>query len=151
MSNIRGKYTSSAESMTITDATQFFQLRGATGATAEILEIRVFQTSDTSLAMNAIHFERGTAGAGGTTPTPDEWSPDGPAAIYVAAHTGPSGEVGTVDWNYRQGWNILQEFVWLPTPEIQIYLKQDDDLALSLVTADSLTMGYTITWIEFDV
>lgn len=150
MPTLRGKYTVSAEGVSVTDATQFFQLVGGTGACVEILEIRVFQTSDTALAMNALHIERGTGGAGGTARTEDEHSPDGPAAIASASDGSPTTEVTGVDMNIRVGWNILQEAVWLPTPELQLWLKQNDDLAISLATADTLTIGYTITWNEYD-
>jgi len=137
----------------ISAATQFFQLRGdTTGSAAEILEIIVFQTGATALdAMNGIHIERGTGGTTGAAQTEDEWMIDGPAANFAAADVGSAFgvQVGTVDWNYRRGWNFLQEFVWLPTPEVQIWLKESDDLALSLIISDTLTIGYSITWVEY--
>lgn len=151
MNNIRGKYVASHEGMAVSDISQFFQLRGAAGAVAEVLEVRVWQTSDVSLAVNAIHFERGTGGAGGTDRANDEYVTDFPTALFDAFDTAPSTEVTTVDLNIRVGWNILQEMVWLPTPEIQIWLKEEDDLALSLVTTDTLTMGYTVSWREYQV
>jgi hypothetical protein len=147
---IRGQYSVSFEGLAVTDNSQFLQLLGASGACAEILEVRIWQTSDNTLAGNAIHMERGTGGAGGTSQAIDEWIIDAPTAVLTANRDAPTTEVTGVDMNIRIGWNILQELVWLPTPEMQLWLKQSDDLAFSLVTADSLTIGYTVTWNEYD-
>ena len=61
----------------------------------------------------------------------------------------PTGDVGTVTWDLVCGWNILQEFVWLPTPRFQLFMGASDTLALSLLNTDALTIGCSVIWEEF--
>jgi hypothetical protein len=150
MKQKQGQFTASADSVAVSDATQFIQLIGAAGVCIEILELRVFQTADTAIALNGIVIERGVGGAGGTAATVSKWVAGGAAAVGTVNHAAPSSEVGTLDFTYRVGWNILQEAIWLPTPEMQLWLRPSDDLGVRLTGTDILTIGYSLTWNEYD-
>jgi hypothetical protein len=143
-------FTTAAAALAVTDTGDFLQLRGAAGAIVEILEIRVSQTSDTTLAMNAISIQRGTAGSGGAARSEYEYDTAGPTAL-VTAFSLATVDVGSVDLAVVAGWNILQEFVWLPTPEMQLHLAASDHLGISLLNADTLTVNAQVTWREIGV
>ncbi len=141
-------FVATTSGLSVTDTGDFLQLRNTTAVTCKIKEIRVWQTSDTTLAMNGIQISRGDSGAAGSDVTNHEWDIGGPAAVADAFSLATT-DVTTLDLDIRCGWNILQEFVWLPTPEFQIHLAESDHLGVHLVGTDSLTMGWTIIWEEF--
>lgn len=153
MANPVGTYSLSVNGLTVTNANNFFQLRNGSTRRIEILEIRVFQTSDTALAMNAIQLERGSGGAGGTAVTEyeEDVSLGSPIAQGFSNATAFSAEVGTLDMVKNIGWNVLQELVWVPPPKYPFILLADDDLGVSLLNSDSLTMGVSITWEEYGI
>lgn len=142
-----GTYQVQANTLSVTDTGDFIQLRNSTGVTCEILEVRVWQTSDTTLAMNAIRMRRGANGAAGTELTERELDVAG-AAPVATAFSLPTTDVNSDDLDIHCGWNILQEFVWLPTPEFQIHLAASDHFGVSLLIADTLTIGANIIWRE---
>lgn len=140
-------FVATTSGLSVTDTGDFLQLRSTTGVICEVLEIRCWQTSDTTLAMNGIQISRGASGAAGSDVTNHEWDIAGPGAVADAFSLATT-DVDTLDLDIRCGWNILQEFVWLPTPEFQIHLAASDHLGVHLVNTDSLTMGWTIVWRE---
>jgi hypothetical protein len=143
-----GVFYTQANGLSVTDTGDFIQLRGAAGVRIEVLEIRVSQTSDTTIAMNTIRLHRGTGGAAGTGLTEREWDIAG-AAPAATGFSLPTTDVGTLDLDVHCGWNILQEFVWLPTPEFPLVLAASDHLGVSLLAADTLTMNASILWAEY--
>lgn len=144
------RYMSSAINLAVTDDGDFLQLRNGASTVVEIHEVRVFQTSDLALNPNGINFRRGVGGAGGATHT--EWkydvsSPDAGIAALDLATT----DVGTVDLHLVFGWNLLQEFVWLATPQQRIWLAASDHFGVALSDDDTLTMGWFIHWEEWGI
>jgi len=143
-------YYVQANSLSVSDAGDFLQLRNPGGVICLVKEIRVWQTSDTALAMNAVRFNRGAGGAAGAALT--ERLMDVAVADAVATgHSLPTTDVSSLDLDVHVGWNILQEMVWLATPELEIHLAANDHLGISLLTADTLTIGASIFWQEIGV
>lgn len=145
-------YYVQANSLSVSDAGDFLQLRNPGGVICLVKEIRVWQTSDTALAMNAVRFNRGAGGAAGASAPPTAREMDIAGASAVAtAHSLPTTDVSSLDLDVHVGWNILQEMVWLATPELEIHLAASDHLGISLLTADTLTIGASIFWQEIGV
>ena len=143
-------YTTVAENISMVgDAGDFFQLRGAAGATAVIHEIRVWQRGSTTLTMDTLRLRRGTAGAAGAGITEFEYNTGGSAPIFLA-FTLPTTDVGAIDWEGAMGWNNLQEQMWMPPPRLQIPMKVDDDLGIFEASSTAHTgVGCFIAWEEF--
>ena len=101
--------------------------------------------------MNAIRMRRGTTGTvGGGVVTEEKWDEGGLAVSAVEAVSLPTGDVATITLGYTRGWNILQEFVFLPTPEFPMILRGSaEKLGVSLLNNDTLTLGWGILWQEF--
>ena len=136
-------YVVGSEGVTVTNGNDFFGLRGGAGVLSIIKEIRVFQTNVTDLEMLAIVIARGSA----LTDYPNDTN--SPASARTG-HSNPGTNMGSIDWNYFTGWNLLQDMIWLPTPQLQLILKPADELSLSLANspAASTTIGFTISWDE---
>ena len=149
MADTRNTHTASFTGISsAADATDVFALIGGTGAIAHILEIRIWQIALTAVTNEEIIIVRGTGGATGVGVTEyDYWAGDTP---ILTAVSNPGTDVATgIDLEIRAGWNVLQPFVWLPTPQLQIPMKEDDDLGISfLSTTVYTTLGCQITWEE---
>jgi len=148
MANPIGTYYQQATSLAVVDNGDFLQLRNTTAIRIEVLEIVVYQTSDVTLAMKALRFQRGVGGSGGTALTEREWDVAGQAPAG-ACFSLPTVDVGTLDLDVHRGWNILQEYVWLPTPAFPLILKPSDHLGISLRDNTTLTIGCGILWQEY--
>ena len=147
-----GLYSVSGKALSVSSADDILQLRGAVTVNCLIHEIRLWQTSDTTLAMNSVRIRRGSSGATGTDLSADEDKYVVAGASQAAsAFSLPGSNVGSPSFDLHCGWNILQEFVWLPTPEIRLALHGVDMLSVSLLNTATLTMGCSVTWEEFEV
>ena len=64
-----------------------------------------------------------------------------------------SANVGTLDMVKNFGWNVLQEFVWVPQPRYPLILLASDHLAVSLLNAPGVTleMGVSMVWEEYGI
>lgn len=144
-----GTYSASASSLSVTDTGDFFQLRVTGNIRVLVREICVFQTSETTLASNAVHIVRGTSGEAGGTGL-DEYEVDNvmPSA-GATAFSLPTGDVATTTWEKVIPWNYLQEVVWFPSPQFPLVLVQDDNLGISLLNTDSITLGVNVSWQEY--
>lgn len=143
-------FMSSAISLSVTDTGDFLQIRNAANTVVEVHEIRAFQTSDVLIAPNGIEIRRGVGGAGGVAHTEWEYDTTDTNAVVVAVDQATT-DVGTVDLELVFGWNALQEFVWLATPQQRIWMAESDHLGVALSNADTLTMGWFIHWEEWGV
>lgn len=149
MSNGWHRYAATAENLTlVADTGDFFQLVG--GSTPwRLLEVRVFQRGTTTLTMEVVRLHRGTGGSGGTALTEYEYRTAGPASTIAAASL-PTTDVSTDDWEYHLGWNMLQEAVFLPIPELWVPMKANDDLGIAQLTGTAHTgVGVTAVWEEY--
>jgi len=142
-------YTANMSGQPTTDQDDFFRLKGAAGVLCKVKEIRVWQTGSTTLAMNGVQFVRGTSGGTGGTAL-DEYKMDiTSVAASATAFRLPTADVATTDLTVKVGWNILQEMVWLATPELEITLGATQILGVRLLVGASLTgAGLNIIWEE---
>lgn len=146
-----GQYQARDAARAVSATGDIFQIRNSsTDRRAEILEIRFGQTSLTDLELLTYAFNRGTNGAGGTPLTERPFLSDMPAAACEAA-TGAVTDVVVANLEYGGVWNVLQEFVWLPSPEIQIILEPGDDLGIAIETTPSGSMSTScnVVWREY--
>lgn len=146
----RRLFTARGENLSlVADAGDFFSLEGIVGRIAKILEVRVWQRGSTTLVMDTISMRRG-AGAvlAGTSVVERSWDTTGTAPGLIA-YTLPTVDVGTVDWEYSMGWNLLQEAHFLATPDMEIPLKEEDDFGLFTNASVAHTgVGVCVTWAE---
>jgi hypothetical protein len=142
-------FSASAENLTLlADAGDFFALIGGT-TPWRLLEVRVFQRGTTTLTMDSILIHRGTAAAGGGALTEYEYNTSGPTAT-VAAVSLPTTDVGTDDWQYRMGFNLLQEAHKLPIPKLWVPCKANDDIGITRATTTAHTgVGVEVVWEEY--
>ncbi len=143
------RFSTNAENLTLeADTGDFFQLVGGT-TPWRLLEVTVWQRGSTSLVMETLRFHRGTAGSGGSGTTAHEYGTSGPAATVTPASL-PTSDVGTDDWVYRRGWNLLQEAVILPIPKLQVPFKANDDLGIAQESGTAHTgVGVQVVWEEY--
>lgn len=142
-------FSTEAENLTLAaDTGDFFQLVG--GALPWLLlELRVFQRGSTSLTVETLRLHRGTGGSGGSALTEYKYGTAGPAAT-VAGTSLPTTDVSTDDWVYRMGFNLLQEAVFLPPPDLWVPFKTSDDLGVAQMTGTAHTgVGVNAVWAEF--
>ena len=144
------KYSIARSGITTVDGGDFFQLRNIAGRSVKILSLYVFQVVGTTLFLPGVRATRGVGGAAGTDRTSSIMSLDPTdAAAGMTAFELPTTDVGTVTWEALRGWNILQEFVYLPIPEIQVPMAASDHLGIGTLTTGSLTnVGIMIDWVE---
>ena len=143
------RFSANAENLTLlADSGDFFLMEG--GSTPwRLLEVRVWQRGTTTLTMDTIRLHRGVGGGTGTALTEFEYTTAGPASV-VQAQSLPTVDVGTDDWIYRGGWNLLQEWVFLPPPEMWVPFKANDDLGITRATTTAHTgVGVQVVWEEF--
>lgn len=142
-------YMASVAGLAITTTNDIIQLRNTTDRAVLIHAVHVSQTSELTISqMHVINLRRGVSGATGDAL--NEWENDvSDTDAGVTAVSEPGTNVDTSDWDGLFGWNILQEFVWLPTPEMRLWLAASDHFAVALLNADTLTMNATIFWEEF--
>ena len=146
-----GTYIARDAGLSVTDTGDVFQLRMPSTRKATILSIRLWQTSITSLFMSNVRIRRGVGGAGGAAVTEQEYDTEtaGPGGVVVSL---PTTDVGTIDWEFTDGHNILQPFIWLPTPAEQLVVMASDHLGISWGTTNGMpftsSAGFNIIWEE---
>ncbi len=147
-------YTAGAENLTLlADAGDFFNLEGGSAdRAAEILEVRVWQRGAVTLVMDTIIMRRGVIGTpAGAAETEYSYDVSGTAPAWVARSL-PTADVATTDLEIGVGFNLLQQAQWLPTPELQIPLRANDDFGIFTSTSVAHTgVGIQVTWAEWGV
>ena len=132
------------------DDGDFFALVGG-GTAWRLVEVRVFQTGTTTLTMDGLLISRGTGSAGGVGATEREWQTNGPAPT-VTCLTMPTTDVDTagLNWQYPLGWNLLQEAIWPPIPEIMLPCIGTEDIGLHKITTTAhQDIGVGVIWEEY--
>lgn len=143
------EFSAGVESITLlADAGDFFLLAGGT-TPWRLLEVKIWQRALTAITMDSILLHRGTAGAAGGAITEYEYSTAGPAPTVTATSL-PTTDVGTDDWQYRDGWNLLQAWHYLPIPKLQPPFKANDDLGITRgTTVAHANVGVQVVWEEY--
>lgn len=149
MENGWHKFSVSMENITLlADAGEFFALIGGANPWL-LLEVRVWQRGTTTLTVDTLIFRRGTGAAGGTGLTEYKYGTAG-SVNTVTGVSLPTTDIVTVDWEYKMGWNLLQEAVFLPTPELWLPGQAADDFAITRSTTTAHTgVGVQASWAEF--
>lgn len=134
----------------IADTGDFFQLRGGGDDVPwKLLELGVFQRGTPNLTMETIRVHRGVGGSGGTALTEYEFATTGPTPT-VAAFSLPTGDVASNNLIHFHGWNMLQELLILPTPELQAPFGGNDHLGINQQSGTAHTnVGVRAMWAEF--
>ncbi len=109
----------------------------------------------TSLELNTVQVRRGSSGGtGGSGFTEGAMDGNAPTSVCTAAGL-PTGNVGTFDLLLYMGWNILQEFVWLPPPELALTFAAGTShmvsISLRVAPSAAMTTGVSIFWEERSV
>ena len=116
-----------------------------------MLEVEIFQRGTTTLTMETILLHRGTASAGGTGVTEYEFQTTSPSPTTLGFSL-PTTDVGsaTETWQLRRGFNLLQEAVHLPIPDLWVPVAASVDFGIAQMTGTAHTgVGVSITWAEF--
>jgi len=143
-------YSAVFEEVAVTAVQDLFEIVAPADSVVIIHMFEVSQSSDTDSEQLNLLFHRGsTSGSGGSTPTPR------PLAVGDAAFG------GTVEANntsqstegvhlHAASFNVLNGYMWMPTPEARIILSPSGRLIIELQTApaDSLTMSATVVFEE---
>lgn len=153
--NPTGVYTARDSAITITNSHtgDVFQLHGGANR-VEVIEIRMGQTTLTDLEQLVVTLERGTGGTGGLALTEREWQTayQAPTAAALSESTAFTQDVDAtaLDLDYQMTWNILQELVWLPTPEFPLILPPNVNLGIALqAPSATISLNVGIVWREF--
>lgn len=148
-------FMASGLDLSVTGTGDFMQMRNASDRKITIHELHIFQDQEFVFAKNTIRIRRGSNGAGGFDHTEWEYDVTGVASgvTVVQLATTP---VDTFTWEKDNDWNILHPYTWLPTPPneetgepgTQLVLAGGDHLGVSLATADTLNMGFFVSYEE---
>lgn len=144
----------------VTAAQDAFSILTPAGASIQLLEITLSQSSDFGDAQDELlpwSIKRGatSAGSGGSAPT-ISITPNGgqsPASgCTVHANDTTAANTGTIYTLKADAFNVRAGLIWMPTPKITelFFVAPSTRIVLGIAApADSLTMHGTITWEEF--
>lgn len=138
-------YSATFEEVSVTVAQDLFEINAPADAIVVIHGFEISQSSDTDSEMlNLLVHRGGTSGSGGTTPTASPLEV-GDAAFggTVEANNTTPGTEGTI--LHSAAFNVLNGYIWVPTPECRPVLSPSGRLMVELQTApaDALTMSGT--------
>jgi hypothetical protein len=136
---------SAAHSTAIT----ILQLTAHSTSGIQIIRAWVTQSTSTTSSQTAIQLVRKSATATGLSSiTPVKLSTLDPAAVTTAGHTA-TGEGTDTDVLIREGFNILNGWVYLPVPEERIDVPPSGIIGLKFPSAPaSATYEYGIVFVE---
>ena len=116
--------------------------------------MRIWQRGSTTPDINTLVFERGViTSPAGTAVTVRKWDTASPTST-VTPRSLPTADVdkSTADMRIRFQWNILQEVIWLPTPDQKILCGPGVDFGIHVQNSTAYTdTGVTVTWREYGV
>ncbi len=146
------RYEASASGLTLlADTGDIVQMIGGANPWL-LLEVKVWQTGSTTLAMEDLRLIRvaGSSGAGGSALTEHEYSPSGPAATVAVTSLPTTDMGGTPNLDIGLPFNNLQYAHELLTPELWIPCAIGTDMAIGNQGAIAHTgVGLRVVWAEF--
>ena len=144
------RYEANMENITLlADAGDFFLLAGGANLWM-LLEIQVFQRGQSTIAVDSLRFNRGVGGAGGGLLTEYRFAATNSPVPTCVATSLPTTDVGTIDWQKRRGWNLLQEASVVPIPELWLPMRANDDLGIGREGIVAHTgVGVNVAWAEY--
>lgn len=132
----------------LTDTGDFFALVGG-AVPYRVVEAKLWQRGGTAVVTDTVRYRRGTGATGGSALTTEsKYGTAGPTPVCQALSL-PTTDV-TSDWEFRDGWNLLQAVHWLPTPRFGLPMKANDDFAIARDGIVAHTgVGCTVVWEEY--
>lgn len=134
---------------TVSTAITVLQLTAPSTMNLEILRVWIEQSSSTTSAMTDAELVRKTATiTGGTSITPVKMIPGDPSPTTTALRTA-TGEGTDGDVLMAESFNILNGWLWIPTPDERPWVAPSGLIALKFTAAPtSATYRYGITFEE---
>ena len=143
-----GIYVARLDAVVISTAITLIQVNAPATAALEIIRVWVGQTLSETSTQESIQILRTTTAGTGTSFTPILLRP-GDAAAGATATTNHSGEGSAGDSLLREGFNILNGWLYLPVPEERIIVAPSGRIALKFPVAPaSATWQAGIIWRE---
>jgi len=142
-------YVARMDAISVAAAKTLIDLTAPSTAVLEILRAWISQdTSETSTQEVAEIGRKTAAGAGGAAFTPVKFAV-GDSASGVTASIGPTGEGSGYSVLIREGFNLVNGWLYLPVPEERIQVPPSGIISLKLaqVTA-TITVSAGIVWKE---
>ncbi len=135
-------------SATVATAITIVQITAPATSGVTLMRAWVTQSSSTTSAQAVIQINRKSATATGTAYTPVKLNTGDGAAVATALHTA-SAEGTDTDILIREGFNILNGWLYLPIPEERIQIPPSGILGLKFPTAPaSATYEYGVAFEE---
>jgi antitoxin (DNA-binding transcriptional repressor) of toxin-antitoxin stability system len=135
---------------TVASAISVLQLKPGTNGPAEILRASMSQSGNTTSAQVAVALQRKSAAAtvtiavaGVNVAKLNPIAPTADASLGTSATGFTASAEGTpTDYPVKRGFNVLNGFEWLPTPEERVLVPQSGFLGLTFVTAPPSSVFY---------
>lgn len=143
-------YAAIFEEVTVSAIQDLFELVAAADSVVIVHSLEISQSSDTDSEMLNLIIHRGsTSGSGGSsvTPTPLQVGAQAFGGTCEANNTSQSTEGAIL---HAACFNVLNGYLWTPTPECRPVLSPSGRLIVELQTApgDALTMSGTLVFEE---
>lgn len=134
-----GTYVVVYPATAVSTAISIIQIKAGAGGPLEILRAHVSQGLSETSTMEQINIVRKSAAATVTSATPLKFNPADQASLAVggtaATGTQASAEGTDSDILISEGFNILNGWTWLPTPEERIFVPGGGIIALKFPVA----------------
>lgn len=134
-----GIYTVVYPATAVSTAITIIQIKAGAGGPLEILRAHVSQGLSETSTQEQINIVRKSAAATVTSFTPLKYNPADQAALAVggtsATGTQATAEGTDTDILVSEGFNILNGWTWLPTPEERIFVPGGGIIALKFPVA----------------
>jgi hypothetical protein len=146
-------YSAHIEGTAATAQVDFFEVVAPSDAVVIIHGVWISQSSDVDSEQLRVAIKRGstTSGSGGSafTPNPHHFG-DAAFGGTVEVMNTTKATSGTITTHHSDSFNVLNGWVWLPTPEMRLILSPSQRMTVELLTtpADSLTFNGTIVFEE---
>lgn len=132
-------YVVGFQRQTVATAITILQVKAGSKSPLELIRAGLSQKGSTTSAQESIQILRKTVGAAVTGATPALLNPNDPAAGAASSSTG-TGYVATSEGTdstilLEDGFNVLNGWMFLPTPEERIYVPAGGILAMKFPTA----------------
>lgn len=139
-------YSVTMNGVSISTAITILQIKAGAANGLRLLRASCAQTGLTSSAMQAIEIVRKTAAATVTSFTPLLWTPDDSAAKAVGgtSATGTNASAEGTDGNVLllDAFNVLNGWLWVPTPEERIFVPGGGIIGMKFPAAPSAMTVY---------
>jgi hypothetical protein len=150
-----GPYVVNMTNVAVTGAITLIQIKAGATRMVMLLRASVSQSNMTTMAMQRVQILRKTGTATVTSYTPLLYSPSQPAADAAggtsATGTNASNEGTDGDILVNDTFNILNGWLWIPTPEERIVVPPGGFIGLKLPTAPGSSMTTTAQMVFYEM